>query len=72
MPDESELSRMGRSFKRAIGMGQKDINLPLEGAAEERKEKMDRNQGAAMRGLAGLASGKVKDRDALLQQMKGK
>lgn len=58
MADENEFERVYRVVKKSIGMGQKDINLPLEGAAEERKEQQDKQQGEAMRRLRDLAGGK--------------
>lgn len=58
MADENEFERVYRVVKKSIGLGQKDINLPLEGAAEERKEQQDKQQGEAMRRLKDLASGK--------------
>lgn len=55
---ESELSRVARVVKRSIGLGARDVDLPVEGAAKERKEKADAEQGEALRRLRGLASGK--------------
>jgi hypothetical protein len=75
MPDEtmSEVARLARSAKKAVGFGASDVNLPLEGAALARKTQQDQQQGQAMKLLQGLAKGKSPlERQALTSQMKDK